>query len=524
MRLPRNRASVRLGAGATAVAAVAAFVAIGAPARAEEAPKSQADLVVSVPDPTITLPGGTFGPPPKSVRIDVTNRGPIAATNLKVRITVTNPAAGVDFGTPPGCTGELPTFECAIDGGLDPFAHLQTALVVGYTGSGFTVGQRAGTVAVTVEAAEDDPDTGNNTHRFDVTFGEAGADLGVFMGDAINGDGPSPQIPPGGEGAVAFTVLNQGSLPVGVIDTRIVLPRYVSFVPEGADDPCKVAGEAWHVTCRYEAPRDAAGRVVPFYGDTAASGAIKVKVAANAPGSVALQGGSVKAIGKIFQESAPEAGRSSAAQAKRGFKSVQKGKPAALRNAQPKLGDEVAEYTVFTGRNTIDLAAVGDSASGRVGEIVQLTAGYRNNGPADATGQVVFTAPGGTEFAQLPEGCVEVKPKQVLSCGDSKALKAVGGTTRLVAVGESVLVPLKVKIVSGTVTDGSVKVQAAGDDAKPGNDTAALKIKVITGLPVTGATAGLYGGVGLGVLVLGGALLLVARRRRVVLVTPGDGR
>ncbi|WP_319459723.1 hypothetical protein [Micromonospora sp. RTP1Z1] len=42
------------------------------------------------------------------------------------------------------------------------------------------------------------------------------------------------------------------------------------------------------------------------------------------------------------------------------------------------------------------------------------------------------------------------------------------------------------------------------------------------GLPVTGANAGLLGGVGVAVLAAGGAMFLVARRRRVVLVTPGD--
>ncbi|MFE9691663.1 cell wall anchor protein [Micromonospora sp. NPDC005806] len=42
------------------------------------------------------------------------------------------------------------------------------------------------------------------------------------------------------------------------------------------------------------------------------------------------------------------------------------------------------------------------------------------------------------------------------------------------------------------------------------------------GLPVTGAKAGLIGGVGVAVLAAGGAMFLVARRRRVVLVTPGD--
>lgn len=42
------------------------------------------------------------------------------------------------------------------------------------------------------------------------------------------------------------------------------------------------------------------------------------------------------------------------------------------------------------------------------------------------------------------------------------------------------------------------------------------------GLPVTGAKAGLIGGIGAAVLLAGGLMFLAARRRRVVLVTPGD--
>jgi hypothetical protein len=42
------------------------------------------------------------------------------------------------------------------------------------------------------------------------------------------------------------------------------------------------------------------------------------------------------------------------------------------------------------------------------------------------------------------------------------------------------------------------------------------------GLPVTGVQAGLIGGIGGATLITGGVLFMVARRRRVVLVTPGD--
>jgi hypothetical protein len=63
-------------------------------------------------------------------------------------------------------------------------------------------------------------------------------------------------------------------------------------------------------------------------------------------------------------------------------------------------------------------------------------------------------------------------------------------------------------------TDGYAVVVAAEGGAGGGNGTG--------GLPVTGAKAGLLGGVGVAVLAAGGAMFLVARRRRVVLVTPGD--
>ncbi|MEU7840367.1 hypothetical protein AB0B39_05270 [Micromonospora sp. NPDC049114] len=44
------------------------------------------------------------------------------------------------------------------------------------------------------------------------------------------------------------------------------------------------------------------------------------------------------------------------------------------------------------------------------------------------------------------------------------------------------------------------------------------------GLPVTGAKAGLIGGIGVAVLLAGGVMFLIARRRRVVLVAPADER
>lgn len=67
-------------------------------------------------------------------------------------------------------------------------------------------------------------------------------------------------------------------------------------------------------------------------------------------------------------------------------------------------------------------------------------------------------------------------------------------------------------------TDGYAVVVAAQGGSGGGDDTG----NDDGGLPVTGAKAGLIGGIGAAVLAAGGAMFLVARRRRVVLVTPGD--
>ena len=44
------------------------------------------------------------------------------------------------------------------------------------------------------------------------------------------------------------------------------------------------------------------------------------------------------------------------------------------------------------------------------------------------------------------------------------------------------------------------------------------------GLPVTGPVAGTIGGIGGAVLVAGAIMFVMSRRRRVVLVTPDDGK
>ncbi|MCW6004752.1 hypothetical protein K1W54_09155 [Micromonospora sp. CPCC 205371] len=105
----------------------------------------------------------------------------------------------------------------------------------------------------------------------------------------------------------------------------------------------------------------------------------------------------------------------------------------------------------------------------------------------------------------------------------------------LKAVGTSVIQPELARGAKAAKILGSFEVAPIDEespaDVDPADNTAEFAVFVGgTGgggggggdLPVTGVQAGLIGGVGLAVLAGGGALLVMSRRRKVVLVTPGD--
>jgi hypothetical protein len=90
--------------------------------------------------------------------------------------------------------------------------------------------------------------------------------------------------------------------------------------------------------------------------------------------------------------------------------------------------------------------------------------------------------------------------------------------------GESEPGTFKFKIDSATVgSDGEAAITSSLKDPDLTNNKAAIKITVLSdGLPVTGTQVGLIGGSGVAAIAVGWVLFLAARRRRVLLVTPGD--
>jgi Domain of unknown function DUF11 len=171
-----------------------------------------------------------------------------------------------------------------------------------------------------------------------------------------------------------------------------------------------------------------------------------------------------------------------------------------------------------------DLAVSATSATGHVGDVVTVKVTGTNNGPTDEPYAIgVITAPSGTEIVGDSLGCIVATPGKVLKCG---------GT---LGAGASITDEVKFKITSATIgNDGTAEISGTLSDPKSDNNKAAIAISVpaasptpapppvVGNLPVTGVKVGVIGGLGLAVVLVGGLLYVMARRRRVVLVTPGD--
>lgn len=208
------------------------------------------------------------------------------------------------------------------------------------------------------------------------------------------------------------------------------------------------------------------------------------------------------------------------------------------------------------------------------GATVPLDWAVYNDGSRKATGIFYgLTLPAGVRFAQKPEGCVEqvFQGKAQLFCEDAGAVVKPGQYYTAdvqVTVGEDVTQPVlregdlfamgldgvegqpeeepevatqaqRKAFTEADVLDNHATFEAFVDlSAQPtptptptatpsGQPTATPTSGGGSGggdggLPVTGVQVGVIGGIGAGVLLAGGALLMLSRRRKVVLVAPGD--
>jgi LPXTG-motif cell wall-anchored protein len=220
-------------------------------------------------------------------------------------------------------------------------------------------------------------------------------------------------------------------------------------------------------------------------------------------------------------------------------------KPTAARVASgANADDNGAEYT-FEVENTFDVEALGATATGAVGDVVKVTIGAKNNGhgTVDTTRAqepawwFYFAVPPGTEVVAVPDRCAG----KVVN-GDT--YEYVAGRTGAqqyqckhegfrFPTGTSTTVEFSLKITAVTanatgdvLTDDPDATTPREPDTNPANDKAAVVINPTSGgggggsgsggdnLPITGTNALALAGVGFGLVVAGGGLYLVSRRRQ----------
>lgn len=202
--------------------------------------------------------------------------------------------------------------------------------------------------------------------------------------------------------------------------------------------------------------------------------------------------------------------------------------------AEVDLGTDTDTFQVHIGAVVPnDLAVTSEPAEGEVGEVIEVDFAITNHGPGTSGPVFAVEAPSGTVVpgdagvfdavsGDYPtctsDGSPEWAEATELSCSFEGEVQA----------GVTVEFKLPFEIQSAQVgDDGLITVRDLGElDSNPENDTAPIVIDVSTGgsgggtLPITGFQAGLLGGVGAGALVVGVALFVLARRRRIVVAAP----
>jgi hypothetical protein len=206
------------------------------------------------------------------------------------------------------------------------------------------------------------------------------------------------------------------------------------------------------------------------------------------------------------------------------------------RSAPPQTDindDSHASVTVnIEGDNGADLAAIGGSASGAVGQVVTLDLGLHNAGPAtidlirtdDSAGVFDLTMPAGSSLAEMPERCTAMKqigdfPVRDPDRGNLLArFIRCSNRSRLFIAGTDWTIPVKLRIdqvitgATGTVTVTTSECTACVSDKDSSNDTANVVLN--PALPTTGVQTGLIAGSGALLAVAGLVFFVVGRRRK----------
>jgi len=297
-------------------------------------------------------------------------------------------------------------------------------------------------------------------------------------------------VAPGGTGTFHYSVQNvSGQATEGVL-MNVAIPRYVSLPDIQQNSMCKKTEDQARQSLWSCAITDQNGKLAP--GQVAKNDP-QFSVSKNAPGPVSL--GNIGVLVVPLDAN---------------------GEP--TEDWHDLKGPNTVSTPITTTANHYDYALSATKASGKVGDTVTVTAKGTNSGPSDLLGgTVTITAPSGTTLAELPKGCEWA----------TKGSKATCTTDAIVPAGDEQSLDLTFTIDKATVGhDGSIAVttnKTPGDSNKD-NNTAAIDITATGGtgggsgddgstLPVTGTSTGAIAGGGAAVLLAGGALFFLGRRR-----------
>ncbi|WP_406074021.1 LPXTG cell wall anchor domain-containing protein [Micromonospora sp. NBC_01638] len=194
-----------------------------------------------------------------------------------------------------------------------------------------------------------------------------------------------------------------------------------------------------------------------------------------------------------------------------------------------------------TGKNGTDLEAIGDHASGKKGDEVEVTIGFRNNGPAtldrsrggSAVTHMNVEIPKNTSVVAAPEFCAPITGEEWGEPGQPGGRVYGCYPTPFIKAGDQETVDFTLRIDKVVQNDtGAVKINLPCEcdggfyaDLKPANDAAKILINAAGGtgggdngdggsLPITGQSTGLIAGLGALLLAAGVGGYLVAKRRR----------
>ncbi|WP_405091892.1 LPXTG cell wall anchor domain-containing protein [Micromonospora sp. NBC_01392] len=197
-----------------------------------------------------------------------------------------------------------------------------------------------------------------------------------------------------------------------------------------------------------------------------------------------------------------------------------------------------------TGKNGVDLAAIGDSVTGKKGDVVKATVGVRNNGPAtldfgrsgSPVTKIDVTVPTGTTAVEVPDNCMPLNGNdgdwQEPGTPGAKAYRCYPDI--FIQAGEEQTVELGLRIdkvvpnaTGAVVINAKCECEGFQDDTNKANDAAKLVVNAAPAggdggqgggdggtLPITGSSTGLIAGIGALLLAAGFGGYVVARRRK----------